>query len=284
VELSYYPGCSLEASAREYNLSSLAICKALGIELRELKDWVCCGATSAHNTNQLLALALPSQNLALAQDAGLDLAIPCAACYSRLKRADHVLRHNETKRKQIEEIVEFKYTGQVRVMSLLEAIITGPGIDNVAKKVTNPLNGLQLACYYGCLLLRPPEITCFDNPENPVLFDRLMKSLGAEPVKWSYKTECCGANLSLTASKTVEGMVSRILEMAEEAGGRAIVTACPLCQANLEMRRKDRGKGMPVFYFTELIGMALGLPESKNWLVKHLIDPVPLLRSTSIAC
>ncbi|MCL6638645.1 MAG: CoB--CoM heterodisulfide reductase iron-sulfur subunit B family protein [Firmicutes bacterium] len=284
MELSYYPGCSLEASAKEYNLSALTICKALGIKLTELEDWVCCGATSAHSTNQLLASTLPSQNLALAQDAGLDLAIPCAACYNRMKRADHILRHDEAKRKQIEAIVEFKYTGQIRVMSLLEAIVDGFGIDNVAKKVTTPLTGLKVACYYGCLLLRPPEITCFDSPENPVLFDRLMKSLGAEPVKWSYKTECCGASLGLTAVNTVQNMVTRILAMAEEAGGQAIVTACPLCQSNLEMRREDRRKGIPVFYFTELIGIALGLPDSKNWLVKHLIDPVPLLRSMSIAC
>jgi heterodisulfide reductase subunit B len=284
VELSYYPGCSLEASAKEYNQSAQAVCQALGIKLRELKDWVCCGATSAHSTNPLLAQALPSQNLALAQEAGLDLAIPCAACYNRLKRADHALRYNEIKRKQTEAIVDFKYTGQVRVMSLLEAIIKSSGIDNVAKKVTSPLNGLKVACYYGCLLLRPTEITCFDNPENPVLFDQLMKPLGTEPVKWSYKTECCGANLGLTASETVKGMVTRILDMADEAGAQAIVTACPLCQTNLEIRRKNLNEGMPVFYFTELIGMAMGLPDSKNWLDKHLIDPVPLLRSMSIAC
>jgi len=283
VELSYYPGCSLEASAIEYNLSAIAVCEALGIELKELKDWVCCGATSAHSTNPLLAQVLPSQNLALAQEAGLDLAIPCAACYNRLKRADHALRYNETKRKQTEEIIEFKYTGQVRVMSLLEAIVKGLGIDKVAKKVSSPLNGLKVACYYGCLLLRPAEITCFENPENPVFFDQLMKSLGSEPVKWSYKTECCGASLGLTATETVKGMVTPILDMAAEAGAQAIVTACPLCQANLEMRRRNRGEGMPVFYFTELIGMALGLPDSKNWLVKHLIDPLPLLRSMSIA-
>lgn len=282
MELSYYPGCSLEASAKEYNQSALAICKALGVELKELDDWVCCGATSAHSTNKLLSLALPSQNLSAAQNAGLDLAIPCAACYNRMKRADHALRYDEAKRNQIEDIVEFKYTGQVRVMSLLEAIVNCVGIENVVKKVTAPLAGLKVACYYGCLLVRPTDITCFDQPENPMSLDHLMKSLGSEPVKWSYKTECCGANLGLTAVANVKSMVGKILEMAAEAGAQAIVTACPLCQTNLEIRRKDRNSGMPVFYFTELIGMAMGLPDSKSWLVKHMIDPAPLLRSISL--
>lgn len=283
MELSYYPGCSLEASAKEYNLSVQAVCKALGIELKELEDWVCCGATSAHSTNHLLSIALPAQNLALSQEAGLDLAVPCAACFNRMKRTDHALRYDEEKRKELEEIVDFKYTGDVKVMSMLEAVVSGLGIDAVKKKVTQPLTGLKLACYYGCLLVRPPEITCFDKPENPMSMDNLMKGLGASPVKWSYKTDCCGANLGLTASAVVEKMVTRILDAAEEAGAQAIVTACPLCQTNLEIRRQNRTSGLPAFYFTELIGVALGLPDSKNWFVKHFVDPTPLLRSLSLA-
>lgn len=283
MELSYYPGCSLESSAKEYNLSAQAICSALGIELKELEDWVCCGATSAHSTNHKLSIALPAQNIAMAQEAGLDLAIPCAACFNRMKRTDHALRYDEKKRNELEEIVDFKYTGNIKVMSMLETIVSGLGIDAVKQKVQKPLTGLKLACYYGCLLVRPAEITCFDRPENPMSMDNLMKSLGAEPVKWSYKTDCCGANLSLTASSMVEKMVSRILDMAEEAGAQAIVTACPLCQTNLEIRRKNRSSGLPAFYFTELIGVALGLPDSKNWFVKHIVDPMPLLRSMSLA-
>lgn len=284
MELSYYPGCSLEATAKEYNLSAMAACKALGIELRELEDWICCGATSAHSTNQKLALTLPAQNLAQAQNMGLDLAIPCAACYNRMKRTDHALKTDEQKRAAIESIIDFKYSGEIKVMSLLEAIVNGMGTKAVAEKVTRPLKDLKLACYYGCLLVRPPQITCFDNPENPMAMDHLMKALGANPVKWSYKTDCCGASLALTASSTVEKWVTRLIDMAEEAGAQAVVTACPLCQSNLEMRRKNGLSGIPVFYFTELIGIALGLPDSKNWFVKHLIDPAPLLRALSLAC
>lgn len=281
MELSYYPGCSLEATAREFNMSAVSVSKALGIELRELKDWVCCGATSAHSTNKKLAITLPAQNLAQAQNTGLDITVPCAACYNRMKKTDYLLRTDEEKRKKIEHLIGFKYTGEVKVISMLEAIEGRLGINTVAARVTRPLTGLKLACYYGCLLVRPPAITCFDRPESPVTMDNLMKALGADPVQWSYKTSCCGASLSLTATSKVEKWVTRIVDMAEEAGARALVTACPLCQSNLEMRRKNRGGGIPVFYFTELIGIALGLPDTGKWLGKHLIDPAPLLRALS---
>ncbi len=284
MELSYYPGCSLEATAKEFNMSAKSVSKALGIELKELDDWVCCGATSAHSTNQKLAITLPAQNLAQAQKAGLDIAIPCAACYNRIKKTDHVLRTDDEKRQIIENIIDFKYTGEIKVMSMLEAIVGALGIEAVAAKVTKPLTGLKLACYYGCLLVRPPAITCFDKPENPMTMDHLMKSLGAEPVQWSYKTDCCGASLALTATSKVEKWVTRIVDAAEEAGAQALVTACPLCQSNLEMRRKNRGSGIPAFYFTELIGIALGLPDADKWIAKHLIDPAPLLRALSLAC
>ncbi|MBF7083128.1 CoB--CoM heterodisulfide reductase iron-sulfur subunit B family protein [Desulfallas sp. Bu1-1] len=283
MKLSYFPGCSLGSTAKEYDLSARAVCRALGLELVELKDWVCCGATSAHSTNHLLSIALPSRNLALAQEAGMDLAIPCSACYSRVKKADYTMRNNEAMRKEIEDIVEFNYNGKVNVYSLIEALVNNIGVDAIGKSVKKPLTGLKVVCFYGCLLVRPPEVTRFDNSENPVSLDKVVKALGAEAIPWSYKTDCCGANLGLTSSEVVQGMVGRLLEAAQEAGAMAIVTACPLCQSNLEMRRKQRGTDLPAFYFTELIGMALDLPEWKKWLNLHLIDPWPLLRSLSLA-
>lgn len=283
MDLSYYPGCSLESSAKEYNQSALSVSKALGLNLIEIEDWICCGATSAHVTNHMLANALPAKNIALAQESGRDMVVPCASCYNRLKRADHSLRHEPDLKREIEEIVDFKYTGQVKVMSLLEAFATRVGPDQIAKQVTKPLEGLKLACYYGCLLVRPREITGFDNPENPQSLDTLMTSIGARPLMWSYKTECCGGNLSLTAGNAVRKMVSRLLEMAGEAGAQAIVTACPLCQMNLEIRRENNHNSIPSFYFTELIGLALGLTDSNSWFAKHIVDPFPLLRSLSLA-
>jgi len=283
LDLSYYPGCSLESTAREYNNSAVAASKALGLNLIELEDWVCCGATSAHSTNQLLSYSLPAVNLAIAQKAGRDLAVPCAACYSRLKKTDHVLRNDQCKKQELEKSADFKYSGGVKVMSLLEAYATRLGADKVKAQVKKPLEGLKVACFYGCLLVRPPEVTCFDNPENPRSMDHLMKAAGADPVKWSYRTDCCGANLSLTTSQTVQKMVDRLLDMAEEAGAQAMVTACPLCQTNLETRRGSRKDRLPSFYFTELLGIALGLTNYKDWLSKHIVDPLPLLRSLKLA-
>lgn len=282
MDLSYYPGCSLESSAKEFDYSALAVGKALGINFIELKDWSCCGATSAHATNHLLAASLPARNIAIAQEKGLDLAIPCAACYGRLKRADYILRNDQCQKQELEEIADFKFNGKVSVMSLLETFSTRVDAQEIAKQVKKPLKGLKTACYYGCLLLRPVEVTRFDNAENPQSMDQLMKVIGAEPVRWSYKTDCCGANLSLTSSQTVVKMVTRILDMAEEAGAQAIVTACPLCQMNLESRRGDR-TDIPVFYFTELMGLAMGLTDCSKWFGMHIVDPFPLLRSLSLA-
>ncbi len=282
MDLAYYPGCSLEATAKEFNLSAQLAIKALGINLKELDDWVCCGATSAHSTNLDLALTLPAHNLAQAQEAGLDIAIPCAACYNRMKKTEYTLINDPQKREMIEKIVGFKYNGSVKSITLLEAVAGRLGVKAVAEKVQKPLKDLKLACYYGCLLVRPPRLGNFDRPENPTSMDEIMQALGAEPVKWSYKTDCCGASLSLTATDQVVSWVSRILDKAVEAGADAIVTACPLCQSNLEMRRRDRLKGIPVFYFTELIGLALNVPQTASWLKKHLVNPIPLLQSKSL--
>lgn len=281
MRYAYYPGCSLESTAREYDLSARAACGALGMEFTELADWSCCGATSAHSINHLLALALPARNLALAGEAGLDLAVPCSACYSRLKNADYVLRRDEAERRRVEEAVRVGYNNPVNVYSLLEAVVRGAGLETVAGKVSRPLSGLKLACYYGCLLLRPPEVTGFDDPDEPVLLDLLMEALGAEAVRWFYKTDCCGASLSLSESGAAGGLVNIILQTAGEAGANALVTACPLCQNNLEMRRPEHA-GMPVFYFTELMGLAFGLPQSNTWFQKHLVDPKPLLNSLGL--
>lgn len=280
MKIAYYPGCSLEATAIEYDHSSRAVCKALGLQLEELDDWNCCGSTSAHNLNHLLAAALAARNIAIAQKAGLDVAIPCAACFARLRKADHLLRQGGGIKEELEEMVEFKYTGQVHIISLLEAVVARAGLDRVRERVVRPLNGLKVACYYGCLMVRPPEVRGFDRVENPEMLDRLMEALGAEVKQWSYKTECCGAGLSLTKAEVVEGLVGRLAAAARSAGAEALVTACPLCQTNLEMRQKGSPK-IPSFYFTELMGIAMGLPGAAGWAAKHLVSPPALISSAT---
>jgi heterodisulfide reductase subunit B len=282
MKFAYYPGCSLESTAREFNASVVAVFKALDVGLHELEDWNCCGASSAHSVNQNLALALPTRNLAIAQKSGMNVVMPCAACFNRHKVADHALRNDPEKRLMLEETVGFTYTGDISVLTLLEVIGSRIGLEKIKSLVKKPLSGLKAVSYYGCLLVRPPEITQFEDPDNPRIMDHILEAIGVEPHPWSYATECCGGGLSLTKPTAAERMVGRLADRAQEAGAQAIVTSCPLCQINLEMRQSGSKAKMPIFFFTELIGLAFGLDQSKGWMSKHLISPAPLLRTLDI--
>jgi heterodisulfide reductase subunit B2 len=279
MEFSYYPGCSLHSTACEYDASVRAVFDALEVQLSELEDWNCCGATSAHSLSRSLSLALPARNLAIAQEAGRDVVMPCAACFNRHKTADYEMRQDAAKRAWLEEAVGFSYSGDVAVRALLEVVATDIGLEKIRARVRRPLTGLKVVPYYGCLLVRPPEVTGYENPEHPVLMDRLLEALGAEPQNWSYSNECCGGGLTLTKSSIASRLVNRLADRAREAGAAAIVTSCPLCQMNLEMRQAKNASRMPVFYFTELVGLAFGLDEARSWWGKHLISPLGLLGS-----
>jgi heterodisulfide reductase subunit B len=265
----------------EYGLSTEAVCEALGVELIELPDWNCCGASSAHALNHELATALPGRNVAIAQAAGLDIAIPCPACYQHSLIADKRFREDEAWRAEMESLLDFEYTGQARPRHLLEIIGYDFDLDDIAAQVKKPLAGLKPVSYYGCVLVRPPELTGWDDPEHPVIMDRLLKALGAEPVSWSYIVDCCGASLTLNRSDVVVTLVNRLVQAAEDAGANCIVSACGMCQINLDTRQK--GHKMPILYFTELLGLALGLPGTDSWFKRHAIDPRPLLRSVGLA-
>ncbi len=283
MDFSYYPGCSLHATGLEYDLSTRAVFAALGISLHEVKGWVCCGASSAHSASPDLALNLPALNLALAQQANHgDLLAPCAACYNRSKAADYALRHDPQRRQAIEEAVDFKYTGAVRVRNPLEVMHDDAGLAAVAARVRRPLSGLKVVAYYGCLLVRPPRIMEFDNPEHPVVMGRILKALGADVREWSYAVDCCGGSASLPRADIAAKLVTDLALHALEAGAEAIVTACPLCQMNLEMRQANRPQ-VPIFYFTELMALAFDLPEARACWRKHLIDPTRLLSETNLA-
>ena len=284
MKYAYFPGCSLHSTASEYDLSTKAVCRELGIELEEIPDWNCCGATSAHSLNKEVGIALPLRNLAKAEEMGLDVVAPCAACFNRLKSANDVVNRDPGMLSLMGERYGINYKGSVNTLSLL-SVVYGLGMEEIKSKVKRELAGLKPACYYGCLLLRPPDVADFDDPENPKSLDELMRSLGAEAVKWPYKTECCGASLSLSKSEIVVKLTHDILSMAKRSGANCIVTACPLCQGNLDMRQSqveakyNEKFDLPIFYFTQVLGMAFGLPDSSLGFNKLMVDPGAVLAS-----
>jgi heterodisulfide reductase subunit B len=276
MKLTYYPGCSLHSTAAEYNASTNAVFDALGVELVELDDWNCCGATPAHATNHYLGLALPLRNLVLAERAGNDLVAPCAACYNVMKYTDHEARlHTADADKvnaDLETIMGKGYGGTINVRHPLEILSGKEMLGAIRTKAVQPLTGLKLVTYYGCLLSRPKKIVAFDDPDHPESMDKILAALGVEVRRWSYKTDCCGGALSMAQTDAVATLVAKLIGEARRAGAQAIVTACPLCAVNLDTRQTKVAKELPVLYFTELMGLAFGLP-AKEWLAKHIVDP-----------
>jgi heterodisulfide reductase subunit B len=286
VTYAFFPGCSLDGAARDFHRSTLAVAARLGLDLPELKDWICCGSTAAHSTDPLLADALPARSLSAA--GGATVAVACAACYSRLKTANHHIAADAALRARVAQVVGRDYDGRTEVLHLLEILVRDIGLARVAAAIRRPLAGLKVACYYGCLLARPPEITGFDDPENPTLMDRLLETAGATPIEWPHKTECCGAGFSITDTSIVLDLSNRILLMAQAAGADCIATACPLCQLNLDMRQKDiearggRRYNLPVFYFTQLLGLAMGCQVDELSLHSLIVAPGALLEAKGI--
>ena len=279
--VAYYPGCSLHSTATEFNHSTEAVCEALELNLVEPRGWVCCGASSAHSTDPETALRLPMENLSLIEQSGFkEVTMPCAACFNRHKASLHEIRQNEAHKAGMDETLGYTYQDNVHVSTLTESILNHVGLERVAESTKKSLKDLRLVCYYGCLLTRPPEVTQAQHPENPTDMDDLMIALGAEVLDWSYKTTCCGAAHSLTRPDIVISLSGNLVNHAREAGAEAIVVSCPLCHMNLDARQfqMEVDEPVPVLYFTQLMALALGLPEKAAALHKNLVDPRPLLR------
>ncbi len=232
----------MEGTAHDYQKSTVAVSKVLGLELPEIPGWTCCGSTSAHQTDHVLSLALPAKNLVAAE--GKTVAVGCAACYSRLKSANYEIANDEQMRKSVAGVVGKDYDGKTEILHLLEILARDVGMKKIADATKKPLKGLKLVTYYGCLLSRPPEVTKFDDAENPTLMDQVLEAAGATILEWPHKTECCGAGYSITDVSIVKKLTREILAMAKAAGAECIATACPLCQLNLDLRQKDIGKGV----------------------------------------
>jgi heterodisulfide reductase subunit B2 len=283
VKYAFFPGCSLESTAWDFDHSTRAVCGALGIELQDIPDWVCCGSTPAHASSASLAVALPVANLQKAQAMRLPVMTACASCYARLRTANYKVRNEPEERHKAQRITGKPYGGETDVHHVLDVLVNRFGLDEVRKKVRQPLEGLRVASYYGCLLTRPPEIVAFDDPEHPTCMDDLVAAIGAEPVEWPYKTECCGASQSMTHTQSVSRLSHKLLSMARMAGAECLVVACPLCQVNLDLRQADAAKAhgeipqTPVLYITQLLGLALGLSFKELGIDALTVSAGPLL-------
>ena len=272
MQLSFYPGCSLEGMANDYAGSIKAVFQHLDVGLVEIEDWSCCGATAAHSLDEMLAVVLPARNLALAEKLGLDIVSPCANCFNRLRFSQKMIREKAVD-------IPWEVTGDLEIHDMTRFLAQPELIKQMEQRVVRPLSGLQVVCYYGCQMVRPPRITGFTDFENPQTLDRIAAALGAQVKDWSYKGTCCGASIGIGRKDIQDTLTARLLDKARQAGAEAIVVSCPLCQANLDIiQRRSKGAVLPVFYFTELMRLAFeGGQRAGGWFKMHFADPLPLL-------
>jgi heterodisulfide reductase subunit B len=288
MRYAYYPGCSAESTARDMHQSTLAVAGALGIEMVEPKGWTCCGATAGHQTDRVLAASLPAANLIKVRDMGLDMVVNCAACYNRMKVANHEISTDSGIRKSVCDAIGRDYDGSVKVRHFIEVLLEDVGLQTIGNAVKRSLNGLKVACYYGCLLVRPPKVVKFDDPENPTSLDKLVKTIGGRSIDWPYKTECCGGGLSLSRTDVVVNLTDSILSMAQSAGADCIAVSCPMCQVNLDLRQQDikkqsgRDYQMPIVYITQLLGISFGISSRLLGFNKLMVSPSSVFEKVKV--
>jgi heterodisulfide reductase subunit B2 len=276
MKYGLFPGCSLQGSSREYGESFQAIAPLLGLELAEIPDWNCCGASAAHTVNRKLSVALPARTLALAERAGMSqVVVPCSACFNRLKVAHNELQKDADVRRRTSKIIDMEYRGTVEILNVLD-VLGRCASEGLEGKVVRPF-GHKVACYYGCYLTRPAGVVKVDRAEDPQVMDELMKAIGAEPIDWAFKVECCGAGFSVSRTDLVAKLSAKILADADRRGAEAIIVACPMCHSNLDLRRPEieqqlgRSCRIPVLFISQAIGLALGVGERELGLRRHMV-------------
>lgn len=290
MEIGYYPGCTLHASSRLYDVQTKLVMEELGIHLKELEDWNCCGATSASKIDEFLAIALPARNLGIADALGLtEMMIPCSACYSRMMVAQQRLSADTKLKEEINAELSQKVKGGVKIRSILEVLRPKVESGELKTKVLKELKGLKPACYYGCLQTRfPVDVSVPDDVENPQGMEIVLKTLGAEPLDWSYKTDCCGASAAVSDTDTSLALMSRILKDAIARGANCFVVTCPLCQLNLDAyqskvnEKYGISRSLPVYFITELIGLAMDKPAKELQIDRHFVDATTLLEELDL--
>jgi len=289
MKIGYYPGCSLEGTARAYDLSARQVCERLGVELTDIPGWTCCGSSPALKLDGLLSTALAAHNLVQTRTHELDsIVAPCPFCFRRLKSALDETGKDRGLKTRVESAIAAQVDERVTIYNLLGFLRHTVGLEAIAKSVVKPLTGLRVLPYYGCYLVKPAQITNFDDPENPVTMDDILATLGAEMLDWDFKTECCGAGLSVCQTETVERLCRRLADEARFRRADIVAVACQLCQANLDMRQgpADRwgrpGAGVPVLYFTQLMGLAFGFSARDMRLGYHLVDAGSVLETKGL--
>lgn len=284
MKYGYYPGCSLEGISVEYDMSIRSLFDVLNITIQDLPEWICCGTLAAPSISRLLGLATPMWNVAKASQEEFDqLITPCSACLYHFKNATKQVIDNPHLRTEVEATLEMPLKNLPKTIHPLELLTTKNFQDRIQKSVQRDLSDLKVVCYYGCHLSRPKEVMQFDDPEYPQSMDQVLTWVGVETLDWSGKVDCCGAHFSMIKTDIAVELCAGLVEAALETGADAIAVACPMCHANLDTRQTQivaklgRSFSLPVVYFSQLIGYALGLEINELGFKKHLVDPVPLM-------
>ena len=285
---AYYPGCSLETMAATYHVSSMEVANRLGIELEELEDWNCCGATAYSKVDELLATVLCARNLAIAEKQGLDVVAPCNACYKNLWTTNAAMKRDADLAEHMNYALEadhLHFDGTVDVRHILHAFVTDEALGSIRRLAGDRIKGLRVAPYYGCQIVRPrrPGVE-LDQVENPTYFEALLEAAGASPVAYPYKLRCCGAALMVTNRPAAVRMLRDLLQSAVDLGAEVIATTCPLCQTNLECYQGEVNRAygtsfaVPILYFTQLLGLALGIGVKRLGIGKELVSADAIVR------
>ena len=288
MKYSYYPGCSLHTTAKEFDISTKVVMEELGVELEEIKDWSCCGGSIAGGVSHDVGMAMAARNVALAQKQNLDLLASCSGCYNKSAKAAKALENGTEKDRIMAILAEMGITisdYNIRVRNVVDVLANDL---DISSQIKNPLTGLKVACYYGCLLTRPADITGWDSPVFPMSMDRLAQACGAEVVDFRSKTKCCGGPILVSKQEVAFELTKKLLDEAKSLDADCIVLACPLCATNLELRQADIEKmynvtyNLPVLYITEIIGLALGMKPRKLGVNKHIVSAQPVLKKLGL--
>ncbi len=284
MKYGYYPGCSLEGISVEYDHSMRSLFAALDITVEDLSEWICCGTLAAPSISRLLGVATPLWNVAQAKQEGYEqLVAPCSACVYHFKNAEKQVNTNSKLRTEVESVLDLPLNDLPRTVHPLEILVNDGFEERINSRVRNDLSDLKVVCYYGCHISRPAEVMQFDDPENPQSMDSLLNWVGVETLEWSCKVDCCGAHFSLIKPDIVVDLCAELIESALGVGADAIVVACPMCHANLDTRQDEiaakvgHSISLPVLYFSQVMGYALGLEPKTLGLKRHIIDPLPLM-------